>query len=150
MSKPINTFRWSVARYIALAVIVYLYLISIAAAGPSIANISVKTKGYLVKMNADLLEGMTESILEAIHSGIPVTFTYQIELLEIVPFWTNRVVSRNTISNTIQYDSLKKVYRFSSIGRKIRRRVVTRDVNRYQRLMTTLKSIPIASVKKLE
>ena len=120
-----------------------------AFADPAVVNISVETKGRIVVMNARLLGGLTESITEAINGGIPVTFTYQVELVETRPFWPDKTVSINKVSNTVQYNSLKKLYRFSTNGRNIQRKTVTRDPNRYKELMSTLKEAPIASLKKL-
>ena len=80
---------------------------------------------------------------------IPVTFTYQVELVETRPYWSDKTVSVNTLSNTVQYDSLKKVYRYSAIGRNVQRKVITRNPNRYKELMSTLKEAPIASIRRL-
>ncbi len=148
--KPIGIFLHSVSKYITALLFTGFFWTNIAFADPSIVNIDVQTRGRLVTMSASLLNGLTDSILEAIHSGIPVTFTYQIELVQTIPLWADKVVSRNTISNTIQYDSLKKAYRFSSIGRNVQQRVVTKNINRYKTLMTALKNIPIASIKKID
>ena len=118
-------------------------------ADPAIVNIGVETKGRFVVMNARLLGGLTENVMEAIHGGIPVTFTYQVELVEIRPYWPDKTVSTNKVSNTVQYNSLKKVYRFSTSGRNVRRKTITRNPNLYKELMSTLKETPIASLKKL-
>ena len=50
------------------------------AESPALVNIGVGTQGNLVVMNARLINGFTDSIMEAIESGVPMTFTYQIEL----------------------------------------------------------------------
>ena len=103
----------------------------------------------MVLMSARLLDGLTQNVVEAIHGGIPVTFTYQVELVESRSYWTDKTVSVNTVSNTVQFNPLKKVYRFTAIGRNVQRKVVTRNYNRYKELMSTLKETPIASIKRL-
>lgn len=121
-----------------------------AAADPAIVNISVKTKGSTVTISAALIDGFTEDILEAIDSGIPMTFTYTIELREISSFWVDSLIETHVVSNTVQYDSLKKVYRISFSRKNGQTKVVTHDINRLRELMLNLRDVPIASMKKLE
>ena len=101
-------------------------------------------------MGADLVDGFPEDILEAINKGVPLTFTYQVELLKAIPFWADKVISSNTISNKIHYDSLKKAYRFSSIGRNVQKKILTRNQDLYQKMASSLRDIPISTISKLE
>ena len=101
-------------------------------------------------MNARLIDGFTEKILEAIESGVPMGFTFEIELRKENTAWVDSLISSNTIRHKIQYDSLKKAYRFSEVGKNVRRKVITRKTSRYQKLMLTLKDIPIAPIFRLD
>ncbi|MBT5867408.1 MAG: hypothetical protein HOH38_01065, partial [Nitrospinaceae bacterium] len=53
---------------------------SASAVSPDVVNIGVGTKGKYVVMNARLVDGFTEKIREAIANGVPMSFTYDIEL----------------------------------------------------------------------
>ena len=131
-------------------ILLFLFLASRAfAESPSIVNISVGNTGNVVTMDATLVDGFNNSMLEAIESGIPMTFTYQVELRKIVPLWMDNLVSTATVKNTVQYDTLNKVYSFSSTGKNIKRKVVTRDKALYQKLMLQLENLPIASTYRL-
>jgi hypothetical protein len=116
---------------------------------PNIVNIGVATKGKYVVINARLIDGFTEKIIEAIESGVPMGFTFEIELRKENTAWVDSLVSANTIRHKIQFDSLKKAYRFSEVGKNVRRKVITRKMSRYQKLMLTLKDIPIAPLFRL-
>ena len=116
---------------------------------PNIVNIGVATKGKYVVMNARLIDGFTEKITEAIESGVPMGFTFEIELRKENTAWVDSLVSANTIRHKIQFDPLKKAYRFSEVGKNVRRKVITRKMSRYQKLMLTLKDIPIAPLFRL-
>ena len=116
---------------------------------PNIVNIGVATKGKYVVMNARLIDGFTEKITEAIESGVPMGFTFEIELRKENTAWVDSLVSSNTIRHKIQFDPLKKAYRFSEAGKNVRRKVITRKMSRYQKLMLTLKDIPIAPLFRL-
>ncbi len=120
------------------------------AESPSLVNIGVGAKGKTVVMHARLVDGFTDSIQEAIESGVAMTFTYQIELREESAVLRDSLISSNTVHHTIKYDSLKKVYRFSEFGRGVKRRIITRNKENYQKMMLTLENIPIASIRRLD
>lgn len=120
------------------------------AVSPSLVNIGVGTKGNLVVINARLMDGFTDNIYQAIESGVPMTFTFDVELRQENTIWADTLVNSNVIEHTIKYDSLKKVYRFSEFGKGIKRKVITRNKENYQKLMLTLNNIPIASTRRLD
>ncbi len=120
-----------------------------AEASPSLVNIGVGTKEKLVVINARLIEGFTESVEEAIESGVPITFTFEAELRQENNFWNDALISSNTIKHTILYDSLKKVYRFTEVGKGVKKKVATRNKQKYQKMMATLDDIPISSSRRL-
>jgi hypothetical protein len=135
---------------IALSLLSFWVLVAPAVAGPSVANVGVATKGNYVVMDAVLTDGIEGKILEAIESGVPMTITFQIELRKQTSFWADSLVKVNKVSHTVQYDSLKKVYRFSEMGKHVKRKIITRKKDRYQQLMQTLKNIPVAPTYQLD
>ena len=121
----------------------------VAKASPSLVNIGVGTKGKIVFMNARLIDGFNDSVLDAIENGVPIAFTFLVELRQKNSLWNDTLVSDNTIKHTIKYDSLKKTYRFSETGKRVKRKIITRNKENYQKLMLTLENIPIASTRRL-
>ena len=122
----------------------------VSAVSPDVVNIGVGTNGKYVVMNARLVDGFTEKILEAIENGVPMGFTFEIELRKANTLWVDSLVSSNKVRHRVQFDSLKKIYRFSESGKNVRRKIITRKESRYQKLMLTLKNIPIAPIYKLD
>ena len=123
---------------------------SASAVSPDVVNIGVGTKGKHVVINARLVDGFTEKILEAIDNGVPMGFTYEIELRKANTIWIDSLVSSNKVRHRVQFDSLKKTYKFSEFGNNVKRKIITRKENRYQQLMLTLTDIPIAPIYKLD
>jgi hypothetical protein len=76
-------------------------------------------------------------------------FTFDIELRKKNTVWVDSLINTNTIKHKIQFDHLKKSYRFSEVGKNVRRKVITHKMSRYQKLMLTLKDIPIAPIFSL-
>ena len=122
----------------------------VSAVSPDVVNIGVGTKGKYVVMNARLIDGFTEKIQEAINNGVPMGFTFEIELRKANTIWMDSLVSSNKVRHRIHFDSLKKIYRFSEFGKNLKRNIITRKKARYQQLMLTLKNIPIAPIYKLD
>ena len=122
----------------------------VSAVSPDVVNIGVGTNGKYVVMNARLVDGFTEKILEAIENGVPMGFTFEIELRKANTLWVDSLVSSNKVRHRVQFDSLKKIYRFSESGKNVKRKIITRKESRYQKLMLTLKDIPIAPIYKLD
>ena len=121
-----------------------------SAVSPDVVNIGVGTKGKYVVMNARLVDGFTEKIQEAINNGVPIGFTFEIELRQDNTAWVDSLISSNKVRHRVQFDSLKKVYRFTEIGKNVRRNIITRKKSRFQKLMLNLKDIPIAPIYKLD
>ena len=122
----------------------------VSAVSPDVVNIGVGTNGKYLVMSARLVDGFTEKILEAIENGIPMGFTFEIELRKDNTLWVDSLVSSNKVRHRVQFDSLKKIYRFSESGKNVKRKIITRKESRYQKLMLTLKDIPIAPIYKLD
>ncbi len=122
----------------------------VSAVSPDVVNIGVGTKGKYVVMNARLVDGFTEKIQEAVANGVSMSFTFEIELRKENTVWMDSLVSSNKVRHRVQFDSLKKIYRFSELGKNVRRKIITRKESRYQKLMLTLKDIPIAPIYKLD
>jgi len=122
----------------------------VSAVSPDVVNIGVGTNGKYLVMNARLVDGFTEKILEAIQNGVTMGFTFEIELRKDNTLWVDSLVSSNKVRHRVQFDSLKKIYRFSESGKNVKRKIITRKESRYQKLMLTLKDIPIAPIYKLD
>ena len=133
------------------ALVLTIGLVSPASAvSPDVVNIGVGTKGKYVVMNARLVDGFTEKIQEAINNGVPIGFTFEIELRQDNTAWVDSLISSNKVRHRVQFDSLKKIYRFTEIGKNVRRNIITRKKSRFQNLMLNLKDIPIAPIYKLD
>jgi hypothetical protein len=51
-----------------------------------------------------------EEIRDAIHSGLVITFVYDVELRRSAPGWISRTIQSSTLSAAVRYDNLAKRY----------------------------------------
>jgi hypothetical protein len=53
-------------------------------------------------------DGLTPDLHQAVLSGLPVSFTYDVELRRGVAFWLDRVLNTVTIGTTVTFDTLTR------------------------------------------
>jgi hypothetical protein len=138
-----------ILRVLTLIFGIWCVLIAPAGAKPTLSKVSLNTEKEVITLDAELIDAFNENIREAIESGVAMTFTYEIELLKESGFG-DEVVSHNMVTHTIQYDTLKKVYQFSSQGKNVNLKMTTKSTDKYQQMMLTLKNIPISHIFKLD
>jgi hypothetical protein len=133
---------------LALSLVIF-FTAEVFADVPALVNLQVESEGKYVTLNASLQDGLNNKILEAIDNGIPISIIYTVELRREKAIWADKLIRSNEIRHTIQYDSLKKTYRFSATGKNVKRKVITHKKGSYQKLMETLKNIPIVPIYSL-
>ncbi len=137
-------------RTLILLLGLWCFLLTPAWAKPTISKVNVHTEKELITLDAELIDAFSEKIMEVIESGVAMTFIYEIELRKRASVFGDEMVSSNKVTQTVQYDTLRKVYQFTSQGKNVNRKVSTKSGERYQQLMRTLKGIPIGHVYKLD
>lgn len=104
-----------------------------------------------VWVSCRLAEGFTPEVREAVLTGLPITFTYVIELRRSVPFWPDRTLRSATIAVSVAYDTLTRRHQ---LGRTLDGRVeankVTEDEAEVKRWLTGLEAVPLFATSDLE
>jgi len=118
-------------------------------AGDEIQIIAFVKDGQ-VHVSFKLVNGFTEDLWAAIHSGLPTTITYQIDLRrQAFPF--DRTVASATVAASAQYDNLTCHH---TLPRKVdgrgEERRITEDENGVRAWMTEFERLPLFSTDGLE
>jgi hypothetical protein len=118
-------------------------------AGDEIQVVALAKDGQ-VHVSFRLLNAFTEELWAAIHSGLPTTITYQVDLRrQAFPF--DRTVASATVTASAQYDNLT---RHHTLTRKVDGRGeeprVTEDESGVQAWMTEFERLPLFSTDGLE
>lgn len=81
--------------------------------GPRIEALSAEWDGAAARVSYRVAEGLSETMLERIHSGISVRFRHRIELRQkrAVPIWFSHELGQATVETQVDYDSLTQQYR---------------------------------------
>ena len=79
-------------------------------AGPNITDIFITTSQTHLLLFCSIKNGFTQEMIEGVKNGIPITFTFLIELERTVKSWPDSTLAEMTIQHTLTYDTLKEQY----------------------------------------
>jgi hypothetical protein len=85
---------------------------ALAAAAPAIADIKVTpvvAEGHVTASFASP-EAFTDDSREVVKSGVPLTFTYSVELRRPSSIWWDRTVGAATVAAAVKFDNLTAIY----------------------------------------
>lgn len=108
-----------------------------------VTNSSKDVLLYLKATNA-----FASDMEEGIKNGIPVTFTFFVELYRIRTFWPDEEIVSATFDHTLTYDNLKEEYRvelFEKKGKTIR----TKSLDEAKVLMTQVNGFTVTRLDAL-
>ncbi len=89
-----------------------------------------------------------EDMKAAILSGVPTTFAFRIMVEKINNFWFNQTIAEKTVTNTIKYNPLKKLFVIKRSWEK--EPVTTESFSEAERLMSDVDSFSVVPLSRLE
>jgi hypothetical protein len=108
------------SRRFLLVLLVILALPGLAAAsqaqpqgpGQTLQVIPLPRDGeVLVSFKLD--EALTDDIRAAIHSGLTIKFVYKVDLRRSSAAWLDRTIKSSTVTATVRFDTLTRIYHYS-------------------------------------
>ena len=102
--------------------ILFLLLIIFISQGPSsvrgeekedavITDLTAATSETHLLLFGSLRNSFTDEMLEGLHSGIPIRFSFFLELHEFTKSMADRIIASRSFAHTLSYDILKETYR---------------------------------------
>ena len=114
-------------------------------ADASVASLRTSTTDHDIYASFALNNAFSEDIREKIGTGLPVTFTYYLEVANRRPLWFDKVLLRKTVTTTVTYDTLTHQY---SLSKKVNDEVTESSVaineSEMMRWMTNLERVRLA------
>ena len=99
----------------------------------------------------DVSETFTEDLREAIQSGLPTSFAYDVELRRATPLWVDRLVSSARVAATVRFDNLTRRYHVTVMhDGRVELTEVTEDEAVVRELVTSFQRLPLFSTRQLE
>ena len=66
-----------------------------------------------VLVSFNLSDGLDGEVRAAIHSGLTITFQYQVDLRRSTTLWLDRTIASAVVSASVRYDTLTRKYHFT-------------------------------------
>ena len=142
---------FSSSIFATIALILLLWSPSSADEGqePNIADILITTSQSDLLLFCSIKNSFTSQMIEGIHNGIPVTFTFLVELEQMKNKWFDKTMTEMTIQHTLVYDSLKEKYEVHR-SEKTQNPFVTDSRDKAMEIMAELNGINIIPRDELE
>jgi uncharacterized protein DUF4390 len=98
-----------------------------------------------------LSDGLTADVRDAIQSGLPTTFSYDVELRRRASAWFDQTIAAVTISATVRFDNLTRRYQMSRIiDGRVEDARPTEDSETVAGWMTHVERLPLSRTAGLE
>lgn len=140
-----------ISRTVRLLVLAILFMcMPVLAANdkePTIEDIIITTSSTDLLLFATVKNCFTETMLEGVRNGIPLTFRFDIQLDKVRNRWFDATLVEETINHTLSYDAIKETYQidFSEKNRPI----VTRSQEKAKQLMAEISGLEVIPRKEL-
>ncbi len=130
------------------AVIVLLYA---SAAGAQTIEITPLARDGQVLVTFNLTDGFDDEVRAAIHSGMNITFQYQVDLRRSTTLWLDRTIASAVVSASVRYDTLTRKYYFTRMHDGRTERVETTDsYDVVRQWLTDFDKLPLFNSSTLE
>lgn len=116
---------------------------------PELKDIIVTTSKTDLLLFATVENSFTPEMITGVQNGIPIIFTFYIELNQIRNNWFDSTLVDTTIAHTMTYDTIKEEYRIEH-STKPGKVQTTRSLEEAKELMAELNSMRVISLDQLE
>ena len=144
--------KYLAIRLVALSCLIVLTLAAPSTAttdhSPEIKDIIVTTSDVDLLLFATVKNGFTQEMIEDLRQGVPIVFTYQMELVMTGGRFFNSTLVESAVTHTMAYDETNKHYRVTYSGDN-GKTVTTSDLNQAKQLMAELNGVKVISLAKL-
>ena len=137
-------------RSIPLFALLTLFAPAGALADGEIRGLDVEVEGHRVLLSFQLEEGFDRDVTERVRSGLPTTFTYELELLRDRKRWFDRPLKSTTLQVIAMFDAVAQEYlvNYKLDGKLVESRMV-RSLDELREAMTTFGEIPAFTLDPL-
>jgi len=133
-----------------LLVIAVLLGVVVRADGQDLSVTPLARDGQVL-VSFELNEGLTQEVRDAIQSGLPTSFSYELELRRGTATWFDRTIAGVTITATVRFDNLTRRYQMSrTLDGRVEDARPTEDQDAVRRWMTRFEHVPVSTTSALE
>jgi hypothetical protein len=95
------------------ATVAILVLLLAAGAAAQTIHITPLARDGQLLVTFTLTDGLDDEVRAAVHSGMNITFQYQVDLRRSTTLWLDRTIASAVVSASVRYDTLTRKYHFT-------------------------------------
>ena len=145
MMRQSGRFIWAVF----LSTCLLLCPARVFAADATLANIILTNTRDNLLLYLTVENAFPPKIEKTIKSGVPATFAFYVKLNKVRSFWKDEEIADITITHTLKYDNLKKVYIVIRSGETGGPKII-KSFEEAKKLMAEVDGLTIGALKWLE
>ena len=117
----------------------------------AVITVAPQARGDSIIVSFSTPRAVTPAIEQAIASGLPTTFTYDVELRRPSTFWFDKLVDSARIAVTVRFEPLTRRYHVTLLqdGRVAEERT-TDHVEDVRRWVSTFERLPLFTTRELQ
>jgi len=115
---------------------------------PAVKDIIVTTSEVDLLLFATVQNGFTPEMLDNLHNGAPIVFTFHLELVKTKRTWFNTTLVTTTVTHTMTWDDKRREYRVS-LSEKEGEDIITPDLNQASQRMAELNGVKVIALDRL-
>ncbi len=117
--------------------------------GPHFTDIIVTTSDTHLLFFGELRNSLTTEMIEGLHSGIPVQFSFFVELKRVEDNWLDDQLASIEFSHSLSYDTLKQLYtvRTEEISKQVH---TVKTLDEATTLLNEINGLKIVKLEELE
>jgi len=120
------------------------------AAGPEVAVTPIWRDGQLL-VSFELTDGLTSDMVDAIQSGLPTSYAYDVEVRRGESSWFGRTLTSLTVTATVRFDNLTRRYQLTrTLGAHGETTSTTDNQDTVRRWLTRFDQLPVLTTTALE
>ena len=140
-------------RVHALFLSLILLLIPLPAAATNqpeatITDIIITTSNSHLLLFSSIKNCFTKEMLQGIHNGIPVTFTFTVNLDQVREFWWDKNLTSHSFQHTLTYDGLNEEYKIT-LSEKDNLTITTSSLAKAKEVMVEVNGLKVIAIDKL-
>ena len=140
------------SRYLARRRLIVVFVgAAVAVCSAQTVQVTPLAKDGRVLVTLRMNDVFTEEVRAAMHSGLRITFVYDIELKRSTALWVDRTLATSTVTATVEYDILTQ--RYLATRREDGRMELSETIEREDAArawLTELEKLPLFSSATLE
>lgn len=119
-----------------------------AGENPEIKDIIVTTSDTDLLLFATVKNGFTQEMVADLKQGVPVVFTFHMELIKTDGRWLNTSLMETSISHTLTFDPASNLYQVT-LGDQGNKVLTTKDLEQAKVFVSELNGVKVIDLDKL-